>query len=144
MSQGHLTINLGIAASVLLGGAALAHPHPDGDAKERTTERIVIVSEKRDAEHGAQDARERIREFRIEGRDVMADCGGDKTEVEESTGDKEKTRIIICDAGANGAERAEHLERALARIEANEALSAEHKVRITAKLREAIDKARAR
>jgi hypothetical protein len=140
MSQSHLTLNLGIAAAVLLGGAAIAHPHSDGDAKEKRTERIVIVSEKGDREH----SRERVREFRMEDRDGMAHCGGDKTEVDESTGDKERTRIVICGDGADSAARAEHLERALARIQDNDSLSAEHKARISAKLREAIDKARAR
>jgi hypothetical protein len=140
MTHSHLTLNLGIAAAVLLGGAAIAHPHPDGDSKERRTERIVIVSEKGDGDH----KRERVREFRMEGRDGLAHCGGDKTEVDESTGDRERTRIVICGDGASSAERAEHLERALARIEDNDALSAEHKARISAKLREAIDKSRAR
>jgi hypothetical protein len=140
MKQGHLALKLGVVAAALLGGAALAHPHPGGDAKETRTERIVIVSEKGDGEH----AGERVREFRMEGPDGMAHCGGDKTEVDESTGDKERTRIVICGDGADGADRAKHLEGALARIEANDSLSAEHKARITAKLREAIDKARAR
>lgn len=140
MSQSHLTLNLGIAAAVLLGGVAIAHPHPEGDAREKRSERIVIVSEKGDGKH----ARERVREFRMDGPHGLSRCGGDKTEVDESTGDKERTRIVICGDGANAAERTEHLERALARIEANDALSAEHKVRITAKLREAIEKVRAR
>lgn len=66
---------------------------------------------------------------------------GDKL-VDESAGDdKEKTKVVICSKGATPAQAAERLEQAIAKINSNSEISAEHKARIIAALRAAIDRA---
>ena len=77
----------------------------------------------------------------------MIDCGGgERTEVEESTGGettRERTRIVFCGKeGLSAAQRIEKLEKALDRINANGELSAEHKDKVTAALRGAIERLR--
>lgn len=72
------------------------------------------------------------------------DCAdGDKLVDETAGDDKEKTKVVLCTKGATPAQRAERLEQALSKISSNSEISAEHKARITAALRAAIDRARA-
>jgi hypothetical protein len=75
---------------------------------------------------------------------LLADCGGGRSEVDESSANgAERTRVVICGRdGPGAAMRAERLERALARINANEHLSAEHKARVSEALREALEEVR--
>jgi hypothetical protein len=77
----------------------------------------------------------------------ILDVGDDKDCTRSETGDegKERTRIIVCTKGGDAlasADRAEKLERALERIQQNDDLSAEHKERVAAALREAIERLR--
>ena len=134
---------IGLAAAALLlagtGGAALAHPHADGDGK--TVERIVIIHDgKGGDEHASGD---RIRKFEMLGAGGLANCdGGEKIVDEQSDEGGKKTKVIICRKGAPTAADAERLEDALARITDNDHLSDEQKARIETALRSAIDRAR--
>ncbi len=87
-----------------------------------------------------------VRSFRMhpgEGGASFADCGGDKTEIEEGTG-KEKTRIFFCGKpGLSGEERAKKLEEVRSRLAKNDHLSGEHRARVDAALQDAINRARA-
>ena len=122
-----------------IGAAAIAHPHPDGEGKE--VRRIVVLDG--EGKEKVKDAR--TRRFHIDRAERLAECKGEKTEIDETTGDSEKqrTRIVICgEGGADRAARAEKLEKALARIGENDELSAEHRERVTTALREAISRMR--
>jgi hypothetical protein len=138
-----LNPSLGIAAAAFLiaggAGAALAHPHPEGDGK--TVERIVIV---RDGKGGDEHASgDRIRKFEMIGPGGLANCDrGEKLVDEQADEGGQKTKVIICRKGAPTAADAERLEQSLARIKDNEHLSDEQKARIETALRSAIDRAR--
>jgi hypothetical protein len=160
----HKILALGASAALLLAGAAgaaLAHPHPDGDGKK--VERIVIIRDGAGGEHDGKPGKHEVRRFELIGSDadhhgapgeprirrfVMNDAGvvgcedGQKI-VDESAGDGDKkTKVIICTKGQPTAASAERLEEALARINDNDELSAEQKARITTALQSAIDRAR--
>jgi hypothetical protein len=159
----NLSPRLGLAAAALLlagaGGAALAHPHPDGDGDQKTVRRFVIVEDGKSGDHHGEGKRvrrveiirdgerhaagPRVRHFEMRGHGALVDCdGGDKI-VDESAeeGDK-KTKVVICTKSGPTAATAERLEKALARIRANDELSDEQKARIETALRSAIDRAR--
>jgi hypothetical protein len=130
------------AAALLLsaaGGAALAHPHPDGDGKE--VKRIVIVHEGKGGAHPGPG--ERVRHFEMRDIGRLADCDGGEKIVDEQAGDDgKKTKVVICRKGAPSAADAERLEESLARIKDNDHLSDEQKARIETALRSAIERAR--
>ena len=132
---------LGIAASLMLagaGGAALAHPHPDG-VGDGKVKRIVVIHDGKDGGHDG----DRVRRFEMHGVGDLANCnGGEKIVDEEAVQGDKKTKIFICQKGAPSAADARHLEDALARIGDNEHLSDEQKARIETALRSAIDRAR--
>ena len=138
-----LNRELGIAAAFLLlagaGGAAFAHPHPEGDGKE--VKSFVIIHDGKGGEHHASG--DRVRKFEMHGIGRLADCDGGEKIVDEQAGDDgKKTKVIICRKGAPTAAEAERLEEALARINDNDHLSDEQKARIETALRSAIDRAR--
>ena len=124
----------GAAALLFAGltGGALAHP--DGD-REKMRKVIILDG----AEKGEKGAR---RIVRLDGE--RPHCKGEKTEVVEETGakgEKQKTRIVLCARdGAAPADRARHLAEALARVESNDALSPEHREKVAAAIREAMEK----
>jgi hypothetical protein len=126
------------AASATLGSPSFAHPHPETEAGERRTERVVIMEHKaaggEHREHGDRTHMMRIRRG-ADGEVVIPDCeGGQATNVEEGSGN-ERTRIVLCSRGnANPAERAERLQRARDRLAGDNELSAETRTRITAQL----------
>jgi hypothetical protein len=132
------------AAASMLALAGLASPglahDPGEDDGERKVEKIIILNDHRKGGGGEH----RVRTFRIPSAAALADCDGERIAVSESTGgDRERTRVVICSKGdLSAADRAEKLERALARINANDELSAEHKEKVTAALREAIERLR--
>ena len=139
----NLKPRLGLAAATLFlagaAGAALAHPHPDGDGKE--VKRFVIIHDGKGGEH--QGSGDRVRKFEMHGIGRLADCEGGEKIVDEQAGtDDKKTKVIICRKGAPTAAEAERLEEALARINDNDHLSDEQKARIETALRSAIDRAR--
>jgi hypothetical protein len=116
-----------------------AEPRADG-----TGERIRTFRVERD---GSGDGEGHVRAFRLDGDARSIDCGSGRTEIDESTGnegERSRTRIVVCgDGDLSAAQRIEKLEKALGRINANEELSSEHKERVTAALRDAIERLRA-
>ena len=138
-----LNSTLGFATAALLlagaGGAAVAHPHPEGDSKKVT--RFVIVHDGKSGEHhGSAD---RVRKFGLHAPGRLADCDGGEKIVDDVAGeDHNKTIVIICRKGAPTAADAERLEESLARIRDSDHLSDEQKARVETALRSAIDRAR--
>lgn len=154
----------GAAAALLLAGAAgaaFAHPHPDGEGDGKRVERIVIIGDGADSEHHAKPGEHGVRRFELHRVDgdgkpggphvrrfemhdgALAHCDGGEKIVDDSSGDGDrKTKVIICAKGQPTAASAERLEQALARITANDELSAEQKARIAIALKSAIDRAR--
>jgi hypothetical protein len=157
----HATLVFAAAALLLggAGGAALAHPHADGDGKK--VKRFVIIEDGsggghhakgervrrfeivRDGEHHAGGQGPEIRHFEMRGHGALVDCGGGDEIVDESAveGDK-KSKVVICTKGKPTAATAERMEKALARIRAHDELSDEQKALIETALRSAIDRAR--
>ncbi|MEA3035679.1 MAG: hypothetical protein QOH04_1444 [Sphingomonadales bacterium] len=132
---------IGAAAgtALLAGGFALTAAWAgDDEGKARTetrTEQVIVLTDRKGGE-GSDDPH--VRTFVMD--HGSAACTGAKDEVNESSADgREKTRIIVCGNGdVSPALRAERLQHALARIEANDSLSAEHKEKVVAALRDAI------
>ena len=116
------------------------------DKGERT--RVIIC--RRDGpnakagDHGAHaDGSPRVRAFAMHGGE-LADCLGGEREVTESNENGKHSKVILCTRGgeANPAQRVERLEQALSRLTSSDQLTAEQKERVTAALREAIEKLR--
>ena len=135
----------GAAAALLVAGAAgaaFAHPHPEGDGDGKKVKRFVIVHDGKGGEHRSGHGAHAVRRLEIHGTGTV-DCDGGEKIVDESAGDGDKkTKVVICTKGKPIAASAERLEEALARINANDELSAEQKARITTALKSAIDRAR--
>ncbi|MEA3062211.1 MAG: hypothetical protein QOJ94_1992 [Sphingomonadales bacterium] len=132
-------ISAAAGAALLAGGFAVtaAWAAGDDDAKARTetrTEQVIVLTDRKGGD-GADDPH--VRTFVM---DHAANCTGATDEVNESSSDgREKTHIVLCGNGdVSPAVRAERLQHALARIEANDSLSAEHKEKVVAALRDAI------
>jgi len=160
-----LNPRLGLAAALLLagaaGGAALAHPHPDGDGGEKKVKRFVIVEDGkghkrhskgervrrveiiRHGEHHAGGHGPKVRRFEMHGHGALVDCdGGEKIVEEGGEEDGKKTKVVICTKGKPTAATAERIEKALARIRSHDELSDEQKARIETALRSAMERAR--
>lgn len=121
-----------VVAGLGFATPAAAHPHPK-------TERVIIFTDSHDGP--AAKGPHRMRRFHIEGPRGLIECDGERTEVSEGgEDDGEKTRIVLCSKSGDSAAHRERLERALSRIQSNEHLSAEHRERITARLREALER----
>jgi hypothetical protein len=153
---------LGAAGMLLLAGAAgaaLAHPHPDGDGDGKRVERVIVIGD--GAGHHAKPGKHEVRRFELHRVDgdgkpggprvrrfemhggALAHCDGGEKIVDDSAGDGDKkTKVVICTKGQPTAASAERLEEALARVTANDELSAEQKARIATALQSAIDRAR--
>ncbi|MEA3033890.1 MAG: hypothetical protein QOH86_1906 [Sphingomonadales bacterium] len=132
-------ISAAAGAALLAGGFALtaAWAAGDDDAKPRTetrSEQVIVMTDRKGGDGGDDP---HVRTFVM---DHAANCTGARDEVDESSGDgREKTHIVLCGSGdVSPAVRAERLQHALARIEANDSLSAEHKEKVVAALRDAI------
>ena len=125
------------AIALLMAGAAVPAFADDHDAGKVHKEKIVIISERHD-----KDGEGHAEGDRHLSRTMIADCGGDKTEVSGDDPAKgQKTKIVICTRGdASSADRAKRLEHALERINSDDALSAETKAKITTALRDAISR----
>jgi hypothetical protein len=129
-------LGLGGAAALLAGGLALAAPaaaqdEPSG-ARDKTVTRVIVMSKAGEHPDGE------LRRFRILDANGGAP-GCDKADVGDSA---EKTKILVCggDDQMSAADRAARLEKVLAGIQENDSMSAEHKAKVTAALREAIDR----
>lgn len=127
--------------ALLFAAALAAAPAASAqDAPEKTSEKIVIIE--RAGGHADAGA---VHSFRLEdGADPTGGCTGHKDEVDETSADgRQRTRILVCgNAQISSAERVEKLEHVLSRLEARDDLSAEQKAKVTAALREVIEKAR--
>jgi hypothetical protein len=135
-------IGLGAASLLLAGAGGAALAHPDSGHGGKTVERVVIIHSDGKGDHGAAAGDRRVRRFEVH-RLGLEDCAGGDKIVDESAGDGDrKTKVIVCTMGRPSAATAEHLESALARINANDDLSDEQKARIESALRAAIDRAR--
>jgi hypothetical protein len=124
-----------LAAAVALAPAASAQ-----DAPDKKSEKIVIIERAGDHADGAP-----VHRFRLEdGADLHGNCTGTKDEVDQTSADgRQRTRILVCgNTQLSSAERVEKLEHVLSRLEARDDLSAEQKAKVTAALREVIEKAR--
>jgi hypothetical protein len=123
------------AIGILMAGGAVPASAHEPDAGKAHKEKIVIISER----HGDGGEAHADTDGPVS-RTMIADCGGDKTEVSgDDAGKGQKTKIVICSRGdASPADRAKRLEHALERINSNDALSAEAKAKITTALRDAI------
>jgi|GEM_PF-3462964 len=128
-----------LSAAALIGaGLALAAPATAQDdpaaAPDKAATRVILLS--RAGEH-ADGERRRVRIL-----DLNGDASGcDKTEVDDSAAGGGKTKVVVCgDERASAADRAARLERALAGIQQDDSIGAERKAKVTAALREAIDR----
>lgn len=137
------------AASLTLGSAGVAHPHPEGDA-ERREHRIIILEKGGDGEH-AEHREGAVRQFTLRRGEngeieLPEGCGeGDPiADIDEAT-DNERSRILLCSRGdGTPAQRAERLQRARDRLAQSEQLSAEQRERVTAALDREIARLRGR
>ncbi|MEA3038788.1 MAG: hypothetical protein QOE79_1301 [Sphingomonadales bacterium] len=134
-------ISAAAGTALLAGGFAFtaAMAAGDDDTKTRTesrTEQVIVMTDRKGGEGDSADD-PHVRTFVM---DHAANCTGAKDEVNESSSDgREKTHIVLCGNGdVSPAVRAERLQHALARIEANDSISAEHKEKVVAALRDAI------
>jgi hypothetical protein len=139
------------AGALMLAGAAgpgLAHEQ-GGDRDSAHVEKIIVITSHRDRDEGDRERGEgrrgrHVEAIRIDGAGSMADCGGARTAISQSTGnERERTRVVFCSSDALSAvQRAEKLEHVLARINSSEHLSAESKGRVAAAIRRAIEELR--
>jgi hypothetical protein len=123
---------LGLLVAGAIAAPALAH-EPNEGRQER--QKIIIMTDRH-----ANGSEARGEADRRRSRIIVADCGGDTTEVSgENESKSEKAKVVICTRGhVSSADRAKRLEHALERINANDDLSVETKARITTALRDAI------
>ncbi len=147
-----LAVGALLLAGLGLGSAGLAHEPGEGDDGDRV-EKVIVITDKHGGDRHVERHIERHVERHVERRGqamrhgrhfAMADCEGARTAISESTGDREQTRIVVCDKGSHSAaQRIERLEHALERINSNDHISAEHKEKVVTALREAIGRLRA-
>jgi hypothetical protein len=131
------------AAALTVALAAAPAAADETPAAGRKTEKIVIIER---AGPQADGQPREVHRFRIEGDGdaLAARCAGQKDEVDASSDDgKQRAHIILCgNTQLSAAERVEKLEHVLSRLEARDDLSAEQKAKVTAALREAIERVR--
>jgi hypothetical protein len=132
-----------IATALTVGGLLIALPavaQPANEPTQETTEVRKIIM------HGEGKAGE-ARMLTKEMRDKIAKCQGDKVEANADTssaGKKQTSRIMICaKPGESKAALAQSIEKALGRIEGEDAMTPEAKAQIVAQLRAKIAELRA-
>ena len=124
-------------AAMALSGGALAHDPPPGESKQ--VRRVIVL----DGAHAAKDGERRVNILGGGGVHVLRDCDGERSEIDETSGDKERTRILLCsDSKVSPADRAKRLEEALGRIRLQDDLSPEHRARVETALQQAIARLR--
>ena len=119
-------------------GKRLRTFHIEGDGKAGADgRRIRTVHIDRDGKAGEGERHVRVMRF---GEGALHDCDGEEVVRSETGGENDKTKVIICSKEQlTAAQRIEKIEKALTRIQSNDRLSAEHKERVTAALRRAIE-----
>lgn len=132
-----------IATALTVGGLLIALPavaQPASEPTQETTEVRKIIM------HGESKAGE-ARMLSKEVRDKIAKCQGEKVEANAATssGDKKQTsRIMICaKPGESKAQLAQSIEKALGRIEGEDAMTPEVKAQIITQLRAKVAELRA-
>ena len=136
------------AASLTLGSAGVAHPHPEGD-EQRREHRVIIMEKHGDGDH-AEHREGAVRQFTLrrgENGEVALpeNCrdGGELVNLDERSGDQH-TRFILCARGDDTpASTLAMLEMARDRVGESEHLSEEQRARIVARLDEEIARLRA-
>lgn len=135
-----------IAAGLAAGGLVVALPAAAQQASpgsETTQERTEIRKIVTHGEGKARDAEVLSKEM----QDKIAKCQGEKFEANADIGNggkKQRTRILLCaKPGESKAEVAKSLEKALGRIEGEDAMTPEAKAQIVAQLRAKIAELRA-
>ena len=135
-----------IATALTAGGLLVAMPAaaqqaaPASEPAQERTEirKVVMYGEGKDDE---------ARMLSKEVRDKIAKCKGEKVEANadiNKDGKKQTTRIMVCaKPGESKAELAQSLEKALGRIEGEDAMTPEAKAQIVAQLRAKIAELRA-
>jgi beta-lactamase regulating signal transducer with metallopeptidase domain len=134
-----------LATALTVGGLLIALPAvaqqaPANESTQETTEvrKIVMHGEGR-----ARDAKVLTKEM----REKIAKCEGEKVEANadiRNAGKKQTSRIMICaKPGESKAELANSIEKALGRIEGEDAMTPEAKAQIVAQLRAKIAELRA-
>ena len=135
-----------IATALTAGGLLVALPaaaQQAAPASEPTQERTEIRKIVMHGEGKADEARMLSKEM----RDKIAKCKGEKVEANadiNKDGKKQTTRIMVCaKPGESKAALAQSLEKALGRIEGEDAMTPEAKAQIVAQLRAKIAELRA-
>lgn len=138
--SGFAAVTALVGAGAMLGSAGVAHPHPETGKQERREQRIIIMDRHEDGAQANGEHRERRQHSMVirrgpNGEVLEPSCGdGERTNVEEGSGDQ-RTRIILCSRGnVSPAQRAENLQRARDRLAQNDEINAETRARITAQL----------
>ena len=137
------------AASLMLGSAGVAHPHPEGE-EQRREHRVIIMEKHGDGDHAAH-GEGAVRQFTLrrgENGEIVLPEGCSEGEplanVDETDGN-ERTRVLLCGRGDGApADRVERLQRVRDRLAQNEELSAEQRQRVTAALDREIARLRGR
>lgn len=134
-------------ASALFFSGLAAGAYAQETPKVEDKERVVIIE--RHHEHGDKaegDARhKRTRIIRVGDGDahadhlVLADCGDDKTEVDEESGGN-KTRILLCGKGLSKEERLARLREIKSKLASRDGLEGEHRAKVEAALDRAIER----
>ncbi|HEY5721925.1 MAG TPA: hypothetical protein VIT45_06350 [Allosphingosinicella sp.] len=118
-------------------GKRLRTFHVEGDGKAGDGRRIRTVHIGRDGKAGEGERHVRVMRF---GEGALHDCDGEEVARSETGGENDKTKVIICSKDQlTQAQRIEKIEKVLTRIQSNDELSAEHKEKVTAALRRAIE-----
>jgi hypothetical protein len=119
-------------------GKRLRTFHIEGDgAAGKDGRHVRTFHIPRDGKAGDGERRVRVMRF---GAGDFEDCGGNQVVRSETGGENDKTKVIICsEEQLTEAQRIEKIEKVLDRIQSNGELSAEHKERVTAALRRAIE-----
>ena len=137
MTRNRIFITAAAGAAMAFSGAALAHDPAPGEDKQ--VRRIIVL----DGAHATQDGERRIAFKSGDKVHVLRHCDGERSEIDETSGDKERTRIVLCsDSSVSAADRAKRLEEALGRIRLQDDLSPEHRARVETALQEAIARLR--
>ena len=112
--------------------------HIEGDgAADADGRRIRTIHLARDGKAGDGERHVRVMRF---GAGDLEDCGGHQVVRSETGGENDKTKVIICSEDQlTEAQRIEKIEKVLNRIQGDGQLSVEHKERVTAALRRAIE-----
>ena len=118
--------------------------HREGQASERRTERVIVMTHRHDGQGESGDAGHPAEMRHGDSEIVIPSCAdGQRDEVNEGT-DRDRTRIVLCSRGnASPAERAERLQHVRDRLAQDSELSEAQRSRVTAAIDREIARLRA-